>query len=240
LHRFVCFLTTRIQEYVGYTALSDACDALIKHPVTFEKTLGCLLSLSFHEFAVVDLFTTLQASSDDLQELDIHFLEFVPFLGTIHLPRVFKIVWELVLRFSATGTSLRLILYKILEHLTQSCHRNLAVLSMLGILTPMFSSFITSSPSNEQGLYAAERRLQHKIIRRFFEMGASTQDAQRLFQCTVKENKSLDTEMIDLIRTGLRSNWPPHMSFQDMSAVSMLLGDWNTLPTSGLTLMVSV
>ncbi|KAF8444038.1 hypothetical protein L210DRAFT_3445126 [Boletus edulis BED1] len=228
---------TFFEEYVGYTALSDACDALIKHPVTFEKTLGCLLSLSFHEVAVADLFVTLQASCHDLHELDIHFLDFAPSLGTIHLPRVFKIVWEIVLGYLTTNTSLRLIVYKILEHLTHSSHRNLAVLSMLGILTPMFSSFISLSTVDR---HAAERRLQYRIIKRLFEMGASTQDAQRLLQCAVKEDKSLDTEMIDLIRVSLRSKWPPHISFQDMSAVTMPLGDWTTLPTSGLTFMLWV
>ncbi|KAG8221472.1 hypothetical protein J3R82DRAFT_1685 [Butyriboletus roseoflavus] len=229
---------TFFEEYVGYAALSDACDALVKHPVTFEKTLGCLLSLSVHEFAVVDLFVTLQASCHDLHQLDIHFLEFVPSLGTIHLPRVFKIVWELVFGSLATNSSLRLIVYKILEHLTQSSHRNLAVLSMMGILTPMFSSFISSSTVDQSGSHAAERRLQCKIIKRLFEMGASTRDVQRLLQCAVKEDKSLDTEMIDLIRTGLKSKWPPHISLQDISTMTMPLGGWTTLPTSGLTIML--
>ena len=233
-------LTTQLQEYVGYAALSDACDTLVKHPVTFERILGCLLSLSVHEFAVVDLFVTLQASCHDLHELGISFLEFAPSLGTIHLPRVFKIVWELVIGPLSTNPSHRLIVYKILEHLTQSSHRNLAVLSMLGILTPMFSTFISSSTVDQLGSHAAERRLQCKIIKRLFEMGASTQDVQRLLQCAVKEDKSLDPEMVDLIRTGLKSKWPPHVSLQDMSAVTMPLGDRTTLPTSGLTFMVSI
>ena len=189
---------------------------------------------------MVDLFVTLQASCRDLSELDVHFLEFVPSLGTIHLPRVFKIVWEVVLGYLATNAHLRLILFKILEHLTQSSHRNLAVLSMLGILTPMFSSFISSTTVDQLGSHAAERRLQCKIIKRLFEMGASNQDAQRLFQCAVKEDRSLDTEMIDLIRTGLRSKWPPHISFQDMSVVTMPLGGLTTLPAPGLTFMASV
>ncbi|KAN0082499.1 hypothetical protein V8E55_008294 [Tylopilus felleus] len=229
---------TFFEEYVGYAALSDACDALIKHPITFEKTLGCLLSLSVRDFAVVDLFVTLPAYCHDLHELDVHFLEFAPSLGTIHLPRVFKIVWELLLGCLATNASLRLIVYKILEHMTQSSHHNLAVLSMLGVLTPMFSSFISSSAVDQLGSHAAERRLQCKIIKRLFEMGASTQDAQRLFQCAVKEDKSLDTEIIDLIRTGLRSKWPPHISFQDMSTVTMSLGGLTTLPPSGFTFML--
>lgn len=189
---------------------------------------------------MVDLFVTLPAYCHDLHELDVHFLEFVPSLGTIHLPRVFKIVWELLLGCLATNASLRLIVYKILEHMTQSSHHNLAVLSMLGVLTPMFSSFISSSAVDQLGSHAAERRLQCKIIKWLFEMGASTQDAQRLFQCAVKEDKSLDTEIIDLIRTGLRSKWPPHISFQDMSTVTMSLGGLTTLPPSGFTFMVRV
>lgn len=236
----IAHILTQHQEYVGYAALSDACDALIKHPVTFDKTLGCLLSLSVHDFAVIDLFVTLQASCHDLHDLDIHFLEFAPSLGTIHLPGVFKIVWEFVLGSLATNGSLRLMVYKLLEHLTRSSHRNLAVLSMLGILTPMFSNFISSSTVDQQGPDAAERRLQCKIVKRLFEMGASTRDAQRLFQCAVKEDKSLDAEMIDLIRSGLKSKWPPHILFQDMSSVTMPLGSCTTLPASGLTFLVSV
>lgn len=183
---------------------------------------------------------TLHAYRHDLHELDIHFLEFVPSLGTIRLPRVLNIVWELVLAYLATDHSLRLILYRILEHLTQSSHRNLAVLSMLGVLTPMFSAFISSPTTDQLGSDIAERRLQSKIIKRLFEMGTSTQDARRLFQCAVKEDKTLDREMIDLIRTGLRSKWPPHIYFQDESTVKMPLGGRNTFPPSGLTFMASV
>lgn len=219
--------------------LSDACDTLIKHPITFEKTLGCLLSLAVHEFALVDLFVTLQPYHHDIHELDIRFLDFAPSLGTIHLPRVFNIVRELVLGPLAADQSLRLIVYKILEHLTQSSHHNLTVLSMLGILTPMFSSFISSSTTDQQGSLAAQRRLQSKVIKRLFEMGASAKDARQLYLCAVKEDKSLDTEMIDFIRTALKSKWPPHICFQDRSAVVVPLRGCNSLPSSGLTVMVS-
>ncbi|KIK98640.1 hypothetical protein PAXRUDRAFT_823685 [Paxillus rubicundulus Ve08.2h10] len=227
------------QEYVGYTALSDASRALLKHPITSEMALGCLLSLSFHEFALIDLFVTLQTSHRHNRELDAHFLEFSPSLGTVHLPYVLKIIWDFVAGSPATDSSLRLTLYKILEHLTQSSHRNLAVLNMLGILTPMFSYYmsgtVTQQGSNNSGM---ERRLQCKILKRLFEMGASTQDVRLLLQCAVREDKTLDLEAIDLIRIGLRSRWPPHLTLQATSAVALPLGSWKTPPTSGFTFML--
>ncbi|KIJ16201.1 hypothetical protein PAXINDRAFT_76049 [Paxillus involutus ATCC 200175] len=226
------------QEYVGYTALSDASRALLKHPITSEMALGCLLSLSFHEFALVDLFVTLQTSHHHNKELDIHFLEFAPSLGTVHLPHVFKIIWDFIAGSPATDSSLRLVLYKILEHLTQSSHRNLAVLSMLGILTPMFSHYMSGMCQQGSDRPGTERRLQCKILKRLFEMGTSTQDARLLLQCAVREDKTLDPEAVDLIRIGLRSRWPHHLTLKATSAVTLPLGSWKTLPTSGFTFML--
>ncbi|KIJ62307.1 hypothetical protein HYDPIDRAFT_30564 [Hydnomerulius pinastri MD-312] len=227
------------EEAVGYTSLSDASQALLNHPVTSEKALGCLLSLSIHDFTLVDLFVTLQASHHDPKELDVHFLEFAPALGTICLPHVFKIAWNFMSRALATNSSLRPVVYKVLEHLTQSSHRNLAVLSMIGVLTPMFSHFIsTTGHQQNSDSQAAERRLQCKILKRLFEMGASTQDARQLLQCAVKENRTLDQEMIDLIRSSLRSRWPLHISLQGTSALTTHLGNLKSLPASGFTFMI--
>ncbi|KAI6121096.1 hypothetical protein F5141DRAFT_1210770 [Pisolithus sp. B1] len=224
------------EEFVGYDVLSDACSVFLVHPTTSEKMLGCLLSLSFHNFGLVDIFSTL-VLCQDLADLDVRFLEYVPSFGTIHLPHVFRVAWDFMARSLATSGPMRLVIYKILEHLTQSSHYNLAVLGEANVVPPLFSQFASSS----MGISGAdspspERRLLSKILKRLFEIGASTQDVRKLLQCAVKENGALDGEMIELFRTGMKCHWPPHISLQGSSAITKWMGDAKTLPATGFTL----
>ncbi|KAI6126006.1 hypothetical protein EDD17DRAFT_1521466 [Pisolithus thermaeus] len=224
------------EEFVGYDVLSDACSVFLVHPATSEKMLGCLLSLSFHNFGLVDIFSTL-VLCQDLADLDVRFLEYAPSFGTIHLPHVFRVAWDFMARSLATNGPMRLVIYKILEHLTQSSHYNLAVLDEANVVPPLFSHFASSS----MGISGAdspspERRLLSKILKRLFEIGASTQDVRKLLQCAVKENGALDGEMIEFLRTGMKCHWPPHISLQGSSAITKRMGDTKTLPATGFTL----
>ncbi|KAG6332153.1 hypothetical protein ID866_6934 [Astraeus odoratus] len=228
------------QEFVGYSVLSDACNALSDYPATSEKTLGCLLSLSFHDFGLVDVFITL-GSQGDLAELDIQFLEYAPSFGTIRLPYVFKIAWTFMVRSLATTGPMCMLVYKIIEHLTQSSHHNLAVLNGAGVLTPLFLHFTTSSMGDASAdSPSLWRRLLSKILKRLLEIGASSQDVRQLLQCTVKENGTLDAEMIELLRTGMKSRWPPHISLLGSSAVTKPLATLKALPATGFTATVSI
>ncbi|KAI6004413.1 hypothetical protein F5J12DRAFT_893500 [Pisolithus orientalis] len=69
------------EEFVGYHVLSDACSVFLINPATSEKMLGCLLSLSLHNFGLVDVFGSL-VECRDLAELDVRFLEHTPSFGT--------------------------------------------------------------------------------------------------------------------------------------------------------------
>ncbi|KIM59893.1 hypothetical protein SCLCIDRAFT_1217340 [Scleroderma citrinum Foug A] len=221
------------QEFVGYSLLSDACKTLLLHQVTSEKTLGCILSLSFHDFGLADLFISL-GSYQDFAELEMGFLEYAPSFGTIRLPHVFKIAWDFMACSLTTSGPIRMLIYKILEHLTQSSHHNLAVLTMTGILAPLFSQF-TSSPVNDTSTDSPspERRLLNKILKRLFEMGASAQDVRQLLQYAVNEDGSLDAEMIEFLRIGMKSSWPSHVSLSGSSVVTKPLQTLRALPSAG-------
>ncbi|KAI6157101.1 hypothetical protein BKA82DRAFT_965252 [Pisolithus tinctorius] len=223
------------EEFVGYDALSDACSVFLINPATSEKMLGCLLSLSLHNFGLVDVFGSLVVCQD-LAELDVRFLECTPSFGTIHLPHVFKIAWDFMARSLATSGSMRLLIYKILEHFTQSSHYNLTVLDEARVLPPVFSHF-ASSPTGISGSDSPspERRLLSKILKRLFEIGASTQDVRQLLQYVVKENGALDGEMIEFLRTGMKCCWPPHISLQGPSVITKWMGDAKALPAAGFT-----
>ncbi|KAL4077210.1 hypothetical protein V8B97DRAFT_1866535 [Scleroderma yunnanense] len=223
------------RDVVGYSLLSDACKTLLVHQVISEKTLGCILSLSFHDFGLVDMFISL-GSYQEFAELEIEFLEYAPSFGTIRLPHVFKIAWDFMACSLTTNSPMRILIYKILEHLIQSSHHNLAVLNMTGVLTPLFSQLTSSSVNNTSAdSPSPERCLLSKIIKRLFEMGASVQDVRQLLQCAVNEDGLLDAEMTEFLRIGMKSSWPPHVSLRGLSAITKPLHSLRALPSTGFT-----
>lgn len=229
-------VTSNTKGFIGYTSLSDALDAFVRNPVTADVALGCLLALSFGDFSLVDFFGLLRTKFRDTEEMNNHFLEFAPGLTSISIPGVFTVLWSFILQTINTDSTLRLIVYRLLEHLTHSTHRNLAVLSMQNVLPPLFT--ILKSNLSTTGDDNKERRILTKILRHLFEMGASTQDSRELLQCTVKQDGSLDTDIFELLRSSAKSRWPQHFLLRGRSALAMSSTDLKTLPPHGFTFMV--
>ena len=204
------------------------------NPVTADVTLGCLLALSFGDFFLVEFFTSLRTKLPDTEEMHIHFMEFAPCLTSISLPGTFRVLWNFVLRTKNTDHALKLIFFKLLEHLTHSTHRNLALLSMQNILPHLFVLLKVCTASDND----RERRILSKILRRFFEMGASTQDSRELLQCIAKHDGSVDIDMFELVRASAKSRWPQHFLLNGRSALVMSSTDMKALPAHGFTFMV--
>lgn len=204
--------------------------------MTADVTLGCLLALSFGDFSLVEFFTLLRTKSPDTEEMHMHFLEFAPGLAIIRLPGAFRVLWGFILQAMNTDRTLRLIVYGLLEHLTHSTHRNLVILSVQDLLPPLFT--LLKSNMSAIGDDDKERRVLTKILRRLFEMGASTQDSRELLQCAIKQDGSLDTDILELVRCSAKSRWPQHFLLHGRSALSMTSTDLKTLPPHGFTFMV--
>ncbi|KIK43894.1 hypothetical protein CY34DRAFT_788831 [Suillus luteus UH-Slu-Lm8-n1] len=223
------------EEFIGYSSLSDAVDLLVCNAVTADVTLGCLLALSFGDFFLVEFFSSLRTKLSETEAMHIQFLEFVPGLASISLPGAFSILWRFILRTMSTDRALRLIVYRLLEHLTHSTHRNLAVLSMQNILPHLFKSWkanMSSAGANDE-----EHRILAKILRHLFEMGASTQDSRDLLQCIVKQDGTLDADTFELLRSSAKSRWPQHFSLGGCSALAISSTDTKTFPAHGFTFM---
>lgn len=229
-------VTSRSKEFIGYSSLSDAADLLVSNAVTADVTLGCLLALSFGDFSLVEFFSSLRTKVPEIEAMHSHFLEFAPGLASIRLPRAFNVLWSFSLRTMNTDHTLRLIVYRLLEHLTHSTHRNLAVLSMQNILPHLFKSWKTNMSSAKDD--DKEHRILAKILRRLFEMGASTQDSRDLLQCTAKQDGTVDADMLELLRSSAKSRWPQHFSLDGCSALVMSSTEMKTFPAHGFTFMV--
>ncbi|KAG1855169.1 hypothetical protein DFJ58DRAFT_716258 [Suillus subalutaceus] len=223
------------EEFIGYASLSDAVDPLVCNALTADATLGCLLALSFGDVFLVEFFSSLRTKLPETEAMHIHFLEFAPGLASISLPGAFNVLWSFILRTMNTDRALRLIVYRLLEHLTHSTHRNLAVLSMQNILPHLFKSWKANTSS--AGDDDKEHRILAKILRRLFEMGASTQNSRDLLQCTAKQDGAVDADMLELLRSSAKSRWPQHFSLDGSSALAMPSTEMKTLPAHGFTFM---
>ncbi|KAG2346496.1 beach-domain-containing protein [Suillus weaverae] len=228
-------VTSKTKEFIGYSSLSDAADLLVCNAVTADVTLGCLLALSFGDIFLVEFFSSLRTKLPETEAMHIHFLEFAPCLARISLPGAFSVLWSFTLRTMNTDRVLRLIVYRLLEHLTHSTHRNLAVLSMQNILPHLFKSWKANMSS--AGDDDTEHRILAKILRRLFEMGASTQDSRDLLQCTAKQDGTADAEMFELLRSSAKSRWPQHFTLDSCSALVMSSTEMKTFPAHGFTFM---
>ncbi|KAG2357108.1 hypothetical protein BDR07DRAFT_1421270 [Suillus spraguei] len=223
------------EESIGYSSLSDAVDPLVCNALTADVTLGCLLALSFGDFFLADFFCSLRTKLPETEAMHIHFLEFTPHLCSISLPGTFDVLWSFILRTMNTDRVLRLIVYRLLEHLTHSTHRNIAVLSMQNILPHLFKMWKANMNSARDD--DKEHRFLAKILRRLLEMGASTQDSRDLLQCAAKQDGTIDTDMLELLRSSAKSRWPQHFSLDGCSALAMSSTKAKTFPAHGFTFM---
>lgn len=160
--------------------------------------------------------------------------------SSIRLPHVFEIAWQAIVPALAPGASARDVVLRILAYLTGplSPHRNIAVLSIVGALSPLFALFSVGR-SEKQSPQRMDRRSLARMLERLVEMGASTQDVRKLLQCVVAEDGALDSEMLELISAGAKARWPAHVSLQSSASISVPLSALKSLPASGFTVMVS-
>ncbi|KAG1732883.1 uncharacterized protein EDB91DRAFT_1150772 [Suillus paluster] len=221
------------EEFIGYSSLSDAVGPLVRNPGISDVMLGCMLALSFGDFFLVEFFSSLRTKLPDTEAMNIHFLEFAPGLTSISLPGTFGVLWSFILRTINTDRALRLIVYRLLEHMTHNTHRNLAVLCMQNVLPHLFTLLKSTISSGDD----REHRVLAKILRRLFEMGASTQDSRGLLQCIAKQDGSVDIDMFELLRSSAKSRWPQHFSLNGCSALAMSSTEMKALPAHGFTFM---
>ena len=92
---------------------------------------------------------------------------------------------------------------KLFEELFHISHRHQGVLSGLGLVESVFSRFIETS--GDDSVSEKERHVLQKLFRRLLDMGATSSEAKRIFQQAVNGDETLDGEILDVIRFGMKS-----------------------------------
>jgi hypothetical protein len=257
------------QNVVSYDSLADAIRGLVSNPKTMDETLGLLLSFAMNNFELSGIFKSLRTTSASIADLDKAMSRFEPKLGTIHRPDAILILWNSVQEVASADRTLCYAVYKLFELLSRTSHRNLAMLSSLGLLKDVLRLFSTtrsistrisstpstipSTPTTVPGTPTAassasgskalipekERQVLQKLLRRLLDMGATTTEARTIFQKAIREDTGgLDSEMLDLLRFGMKSRWLEHFSMEGRSALVLEEEGIRGLPATGFTFMV--
>jgi hypothetical protein len=193
---------------VGYESLYEAVQMLVSDPNTVDETVGFIFSLALHDFSVSAIFTTMRGVGYD--QLDTTINDFASRLGVIRRPEAVTPLWNMLPQLTDGDPTLRYGFYKLFELLSHLHHRNHAVLCNMGLVQSLFDKYYNSR--EDQSISEKERSVWQKLLRRLLDMGANTTEARLLFQRAVKADGTLDTEVIEIVRTAMRSRWPEHFS----------------------------
>ncbi|EPQ59881.1 hypothetical protein GLOTRDRAFT_126174 [Gloeophyllum trabeum ATCC 11539] len=133
---------------VGYDSFPQVVEPLVLDPRTADWTLGLLVSLALHNFLLTTLFSTLRKT--EYTQLTTKITDYQSEFWLAHL---------------AGDAALHLCVYKILEQLAATSHRNKAVLSGMGILAALVSAGGDGAVPDE------ERAVKQKLLKRLMNMG---------------------------------------------------------------------
>ncbi|KAF9267665.1 beach-domain-containing protein [Marasmius fiardii PR-910] len=224
--------TDHFNTSVGYENLEHAIQILLSDPNTTGETLGFILSFALHDFSISGFFVSLQTDKDATDQL---LRDFGPRLGTIIRPPAVFLLQKLTAGRIQDGCEMEFVFIKLLELLTSKNHRNRAVLSTGDIIRPLLNHFLEWESRDNK---AQERDRVQKLLRRLLDMGSSSSEARELFRRAIKKDASLDMEILELIRTAMKSRWLEHFSFHSRVALIHSQDDIKGMPATGFTIMV--
>ncbi|KAG6836952.1 hypothetical protein H0H93_000593 [Arthromyces matolae] len=226
------------KNVVGYGSLEDALRGLIINPETVDHVLGLILAVALHDLTVSDVFKTLRVTSEDQFDTTLSRIE--NRLGVIQRPGAILILWNAIPQVASHDSIMRCAILKLFELLSLANHRNQAILSTLGLVKSLFARFY--SARTDTTVTEKERYILQKLLRRLLDMGATTSEARLIFQKAIKTDekgeKSLDTEILDVIRFGIKSRWLEHLSMESPAALVLQEENMRGLPSAGFTFMI--
>lgn len=225
-----------MQRSVGYDSLSQAVLPLASDAKTVEQTLGFLVALGVHNFSLSAMF--IRSDEFTYESIDRQLSDTEPMLKFIRHPNAFRVLFTSMDRFpEPKAARLRYNTLRLLDRLTWHSHRNHAVLTGLDLVGPLFDLYCTSGGAKpKKVLVKHERQAVLKLLKRLMELGSDTTVARTMFQRAVNEDETLNGEVLELLRAGMKTRWPEHMSMEGAAAVSIPTKS-RGLPSGGFTLM---
>lgn len=208
-----------MQRHVSFDSIARAVEALVRDSRTMDQTIGFILSVALNNFALSSLFRTLRSADN------VDVAEHKALLGTIVQPKLYALLITLL---PPSDTFLRQAVFALTDVLLGLNHRNQVLLSNVQLFSPLFQCYLEADDKSRSTL--------QKVLKRLLDVGVSVTDARRTFKHAVRDGKTLDADVIEIIRSGMKARWPIHFSLEGKSAFQV--GD-KGLPSTGFTFMVS-
>ena len=193
--------------------------------------MSFLACLALHDFAWSRFF--LHMTGADYAAVDRKFQEFAPRLGVIYVPEAVSVIYAAATQPGRDDRVLRYMGTKLLERLALHKHRNQCVLSSLGLVRSLFAR-LCGAPE----LPRPERQVVQKLLRRLLDHNVRTEDARAMFQQAVRPDDTLDPDVLEVLRAGMKVKWPEHFSFESPAALRVSRNGSRAVPSTGFTFMV--
>lgn len=233
------------QQSVGYESLAQAISPLLSDPKTVNETLGFLVALSLHDFSLSNLFEITDFTN--YESIDRRLQDLSPRFVTIRHPGAIRALYTSIPSLAPrddgrTASLRRYYVYRLLERLSAHNHRNYAILNSLHLVGPLFEAYHagTSIPESEDGagMPKPERQVILKLLRRLLELGSTSEEARLMFRTALKKDETLNGDVLEVLRAGMKTRWPEHFSLVGPSALVVPCEPSKGLPSSGFTFMV--
>ncbi|KAF7293071.1 hypothetical protein MIND_01206500 [Mycena indigotica] len=215
---------------VGYEALASAVARLIADRSTVDYTMGLLLSFAFRNFSLAGTFKSIRGVAATNVEPTLR--EVVSRLGGIKRPGAMALLVRFAPQLINDDAAMRFGVYKLYELLANTTHRNHVVFSSFDLERGLLERFC------EPGTPELERNVLQKLTRRLLDMGATPAVARFLFQRVVREDDTLDAELLEVIRYGMKSRWLEHISMESPASLATTEENVKGLPVGGFTFMI--
>ncbi|KAJ3536167.1 hypothetical protein NM688_g6872 [Phlebia brevispora] len=235
------------ERSVRYESLAQSVIPLVSDAKTVEQTLGFLTSLACHNFSLSGLF--IDTVKMDYVFIDSKLQNADSMFKTIRHPGALRVLHDSLKYLPPTeAPHLRYCVFKLFERLVQHSHRNHAVLATLNLAGGLFETFYSSKDrTSENGsadsadtpaIPKQERHVIVRLLKRLLELGATTEEARMMFQRSVRSDDSLDIDVLELLRAGLKNRWPEHLSLEGPAALMIPEEPSRGLPSTGFTFMI--
>ncbi|KAH8108309.1 hypothetical protein DFH11DRAFT_1822643 [Phellopilus nigrolimitatus] len=109
-------------------------------------------------------------------------------------------------------------------------HRNKAILSGTLLFRTVFQHYLKSAQPS--------RSILQKLLKKLLDVGAHVPDVRFLFQCAVRDDATLNTDAIEIIRSAMKAKWPMHFSLENSTAFEVKEEGVRWLPSAGFTFMM--
>lgn len=232
-----------LQQSVGYEMLSRALLSLLSDTKTADQALGFLVALALHNFALSGILDLSQETG--YSDIDHRLQDMEPILSTIRHPGAIQAIYTSIPLFKDELASMRrYYIYKLLERLSVHSHRNHAILNSLHLVGPLFDAYCSTASGSDgtespkPTIPKSERQIVLKLLKRLLELGSTTEEARTMFQLAIKPDESLDSDVLEVLRSGMKTKWPEHFSMEGPSAIVIPQESSRGLPNTGFTFMV--